>query len=171
MDTVKTFSGGEAAWTWFSPVSLWICRPAPSLLTCPYTVLLVKNGVLGKNSDRKKNTKAYKIRFVKKIIQGGAEPTDTFQIWILRRRDSLSWLAGRGTVEERTPFHVVSRNGALERATTCYLFSLFRRHRLACSVARPYCTRFFPVGVPEIPCVPEAYHDYSRTQTSHGWRN
>ena len=29
-------------------------------------------------------------------IQGGAEPTDTFQIWILRRRDSLSWLAGRG---------------------------------------------------------------------------
>ena len=48
------------------------------------------------------------------IIQGGAEPTDTFQICTLRRRDSLSWLAGRGTVEERTPFHMVSRNGALE---------------------------------------------------------
>jgi len=30
--------------------------------------------------------------------QGGAEPTDTFQIWILRRRDSLLWLAGRVTV-------------------------------------------------------------------------
>jgi len=29
----------------------------------------------------------------------------------------LSWLAERGTVEERTPFHKVSRNGALERAT------------------------------------------------------
>ena len=56
-------------------------------------------------------------------IQGIAEPTDTFQIWILRRCDSLSWLAGRGTVEERTPFHMVSRNGALERATTCYLCS------------------------------------------------
>jgi len=51
-----------------------------------------------------------------------------------------------GTVEERTPFHMVSHNGALERATTCYLCSLFRRHRLACSVARPHCTRFFPVG-------------------------
>jgi len=56
-------------------------------------------------------------------IQSGAEPTDTFQIWILRRRDSLLWLAGRETVEERTPFHMVSRNEALERATTCYLCS------------------------------------------------
>ena len=26
---------------------------------------------------------------------------------------------------------------------------------------------FSLVGVPERPCVPEAYHDYSRTQTSH----
>ena len=26
---------------------------------------------------------------------------------------------------------------------------------------------FFPVGVPERPGDPEAYHDYSRTQTSH----
>ena len=52
-------------------------------------------------------------------IQGEAEPTDAFQISLLSRRDSLSWLAGRGTVEERTPFHTVSRNGALERATTC----------------------------------------------------
>ena len=50
---------------------------------------------------------------------------------------------------------MVSRNGALERAETCYLCSQFRRHRLARSVARPYCTRFFPVGVPERPCVPE----------------
>ena len=57
------------------------------------------------------------------IIQDGSEPTDTFQIWILLRRDSLSWLAGRGTVEERTPFHMVSRNGALERAKSCYLCS------------------------------------------------
>ena len=26
---------------------------------------------------------------------------------------------------------------------------------------------FFPVAVPERPGVPKAYHDYSRTQTSH----
>jgi len=57
------------------------------------------------------------------LIQGGVEPTDTFHIWILRLRDSLSWLAGRGTVEERTPFHMVRNNGALERATPCYLCS------------------------------------------------
>jgi len=105
------------------------------------------------------------------MLQGGAEQTDTFQIWILRRCNSLSWLAWRGTVEERTPFHVVSRNGALERATTCYLCLQFRRHRLACSVAQTYCTKFFPVGVPERPCVPEAYHDYSRIQTSHCWQS
>ena len=30
-----------------------------------------------------------------------------------------------------------------------------------------YCTGFFPVEVPERRCVPEAYRDYSRTQTSH----
>jgi len=45
----------------------------------------------------------------------------TFKIWILCRRDSLSWLSGRGTVEERTPFHMVSHNVALECATTCLL--------------------------------------------------
>jgi len=54
---------------------------------------------------------------VTKNKPGGVEPTDTFQIWILRRRDSLLWLAGRGTVEERTPFRMISRNGSLERAT------------------------------------------------------
>ena len=27
--------------------------------------------------------------------------------------------------------------------------------------------QIFPVGVPERPCVPEAYRNYSRTQTSH----
>jgi len=46
-------------------------------------------------------------------IQGGAEPTDTFRIGILRRRDSLSWLAARGTVEERTPFHTVRNSMAV----------------------------------------------------------
>ena len=46
-------------------------------------------------------------------IQGGAEPTDTFRIGILRRRDSLSWLAARGTVEKRTPFHMVRNNMAV----------------------------------------------------------
>ena len=46
-------------------------------------------------------------------IQGGAEPTDTFRISILRRLDSLSWLAGRGTVEERTPFHMVRNSMAV----------------------------------------------------------
>ena len=48
-------------------------------------------------------------------IQGGAEPTDTFRIWILRRRDSLSWLAWRGMVEERTPFHMVWNSMAVVR--------------------------------------------------------
>jgi len=57
------------------------------------------------------------------FIQGGAEPTDIFQILILRRLDSLLWLSGIGTVEERTPFHMVSRSGVLERATTYYLCS------------------------------------------------
>ena len=48
-------------------------------------------------------------------IQSGAEPTDTFRIGILRRRDSLSWLAARGTVEERTPFHMVRNSMAVVR--------------------------------------------------------
>ena len=43
--------------------------------------------------------------------------------------------------------------------------------QVACSVARPYCTRLFPVGVPVRPCGPVAYHDYSRTQTRHCWRS
>ena len=37
------------------------------------------------------------------FIQVGAEPTDTFQISIPRRRGNLSCLVGRGPVEERTP--------------------------------------------------------------------
>ena len=45
----------------------------------------------------------------------GAEPTDTFRIGILRRRDSLSWLPARGTVEERTPFHMVRNSMAVVR--------------------------------------------------------
>ena len=49
------------------------------------------------------------------IIQGGAEPTDTFRIGILRRRDILSWLAARGTVVERTPFHMVRNSMAVVR--------------------------------------------------------
>ena len=49
------------------------------------------------------------------LIQGGAEPTDTFRIGILRRRDSLSWLAARRTVEERTPFHMVRNSMAVVR--------------------------------------------------------
>ena len=48
-------------------------------------------------------------------LQGGAEPTDTFRIGILRRRDSLSWLAARGRVEERTPFHMVRNSMAVVR--------------------------------------------------------
>ena len=48
-------------------------------------------------------------------IQSGAEPTDTFRIGILHRRDSLSWLAARGTVEERTPFHMVRNSMAVVR--------------------------------------------------------
>ena len=49
------------------------------------------------------------------IIHGGAKPTDTFRIGILRRRDSLSWLSARGTVEERTPFHMVRNSMAVVR--------------------------------------------------------
>ena len=49
------------------------------------------------------------------LVQGGAEPTDTFRIWILLLRDSLSWLAARGTVEERTPFHLVRNSMAVVR--------------------------------------------------------
>jgi hypothetical protein len=41
----------------------------------------------------------------------------------LRLRDSLSRLAGGGTVEERMPLHMVRSNGALERARPCYLCS------------------------------------------------
>jgi len=48
-------------------------------------------------------------------IQGGAELTDTFRIGILRRRDSLSWLAARGIAEERMPFHMVLNSMAVVR--------------------------------------------------------
>ena len=59
------------------------------------------------------------------FIQGGAEPTDTFQIGILRRRDSLSWLAARGTVEERTPFHMLQNSMAVVRETFRTVISRF----------------------------------------------
>ena len=100
----------------------------------------------------------------KAYIQGGAEPTDTFRIGILRRRDSLSWLAARGTVEERTPFHMV-RNSMAVREMFGTVISRFGD--IAWPARSPDLTvpDFFPVGVPERPCVLEAYHDYSRTQT------
>ena len=99
-------------------------------------------------------------------IQGGAEPTDTFRIGILRRRNSLSWLAARGTVEERTPFHMVRNSMAVFREMFGTVISRFGD--IAWSARSPdlNCTRLFPEGVPERPCVLEAYHDYSRTQTS-----
>ena len=81
----------------------------------------------------------------------------------------MLWLVERGTVEERTPFHMVSRNGALER-TTMFGTVISRFGDIAWPARSPKLTVpdfFFPVGVPERPCVPEAYHDYSRTQTSH----
>ena len=59
------------------------------------------------------------------IIQGGAEPTDTFRIGILRRRDSLSWLAARRTVEERTPFHMVRNSMAVGCEMFGTVFSRF----------------------------------------------
>ena len=54
-----------------------------------------------------------------------------------------------GTCNNMLPVFVVSATslGLLGRPTLLY--------------------HFFPVGVPERPYVPEAYHDYSRTQTSH----
>ena len=66
-------------------------------------------------------TTHFKMQYMKinplalSVIQGGAGPTDTFWIGILRRRDSLSWLAARGTVEERTPFHIVRNSMAVVR--------------------------------------------------------
>ena len=55
------------------------------------------------------------LQRVSAIIQSGAEPTDKIRIGILRRRDGLSWLAARGTVEERTPFHMVRNSMAVVR--------------------------------------------------------
>ena len=109
--------------------------------------------------------------FCSRNIPGSAEPTDTFQIWILRPRDSLSWLAERRTVEERTPFHMVSRNGALERATI-FRTVISSFGDIAWSARSPEFTvpDFFLWGVSERPCVPEAYHDYLINQTSHCWR-
>ena len=63
--------------------------------------------------------------------------------------------------------HTARNSMAVVREMFGTVYVSFRRHRLACWVARPHCARFFHVGVPERPCVPEAYHDYSRTQTSH----
>jgi len=63
---------------------------------------------------------------------------------------------------------MVSRNGALER-TTMFGTVICRLGDIAWPARSPDLTvpDFSPVGVPERPCVPEAYHDYSRTQTSH----
>jgi hypothetical protein len=47
----------------------------------------------------------------------------TERVMFLRLRDSLSSLAGGGTVEERTPLHMVRHYGALERAIPCCLCS------------------------------------------------
>jgi hypothetical protein len=101
-------------------------------------------------------------------LHGGAEPTDTFHIWILRLRDSLSRLTGGGTVEERTPLHMVRNNGALESATPVFAVSatslgLLGRPSLLYQI-------FFLWGFLK-DRVPEAYHDYSRTQTSHCGRS
>jgi hypothetical protein len=99
-----------------------------------------------------------------------APSRQTFHIWILRLHDSLSRLAGGGTVEERTPLHMERWN--VQHRVICVrsYYETFRRHSLACSVARPYCTRFFLVGIPEIPLFRRRIMDYSRTQTSHcGW--
>ena len=54
-----------------------------------------------------------------------------------------------GTCNNVLPVFVVSATslGLLGRPTSLY--------------------QIFPVGVPERPCVPEAYRDYSRTETSH----
>jgi hypothetical protein len=70
-------------------------------------------------------------------VQGGAEPTDTFHISILRLRDSLSRLAGGGTVEERTPLHMVRNNGALDV-----------QHRVTC--VRSFGDIAWPVRSPEL---------------------
>ena len=101
------------------------------------------------------------------IIQGGAEPTDTFRIGILRRRDILSWLAARGTVVERTPFHMVRNSMAVVREMFGTVISRFGDITWSARSPDLTVTRLFPEGVPERQCVLEAYHDYSRTQKSH----
>ena len=58
---------------------------------------------------------------------------------------------------------MVSRNGALERATM-FGTVISRFGDIAWPARSPELTvpDFFPVGVPERPCVPEAYHDQGR---------
>ena len=113
----------------------------------------------------------FEIFLVPINIQGGAEPTDTFRIWILRRRDSLSWLAGSGTVEERTPFHMVRNSMAVVREMFGTVISRFGD--IAWPARSPNFTvpDFFLWGLLKDLCVLEAHHDYSRTQTRHCWRS
>ena len=105
------------------------------------------------------------------LIQGGAELTDTLRIGILRRRDSLSWLAGRGTVEERTPFHMVRNSMAVVREMFGTVISRFGDTAWPARSPDLTLPDFFLWGVPVRPCVPVAYRDYSRTQTRHCWRS
>jgi len=60
-----------------------------------------------------------------------------------------------------------SRNGALEVQQCSELLSLVSATSLGLLGRPTLLYQILPVGVPETPCVPEAYHDYSRTQTSH----
>ena len=104
------------------------------------------------------------------VIQGGAEPTDTFRIGILRRRDSLSWLAARE--QWRRGRHFIWYETVWLLFVKCSeLLSLVSATSLGLHGRPTLLYQTFSWGVPEIPCVPVAYHDYSRTETSHCWRS
>jgi len=79
----------------------------------------------------------------------------------------LSWLAARGIVEERTPFHMVRNSMAVVREMFGTVISRFGDITWPARSPDLTVPDFFPEGVPERPCVLEAYHYYSRTQTRH----
>ena len=84
----------------------------------------------------------------------------------MRRRDSLSWLAGRKTVEKRTPFHIVSRNGA-------YLFENDNEETVTVNSER-YVTMLEGFVEPQLRRLgidPEALHFQQNGATAHTARN
>jgi len=76
------------------------------------------------------------------------------------------------TVEDRTPFHTVSRNWAVGTCNNVLPVFVVSATSLGL-LSRPTSLHqiFSYGGVPERTCVTEAYHDYSRTQTCLCWQS